>query len=131
MSANGKRKPRGTTTQRGYGTPHQRRRRQVAQHVASGHAVCARCGQPIKPGEPWDLGHRDGSGKMVYSGPEHARCNRATATHKRQQRDTDPLHDHHGLRWSRNWNDPEPPPPGTHIVGMGFIAVADTSAADY
>jgi hypothetical protein len=28
--------------------------------------------------EPWDLGHIDGSGKTLDSGPEHRRCNRAT-----------------------------------------------------
>jgi hypothetical protein len=38
-----------------------------------------RCGERIAPGERWDLGHVDGSGLTEYAGPEHERCNRATA----------------------------------------------------
>src|SRR5262245_25661856 len=46
--------------------------------VLAGGVRCARCGEEIRPGEPWDLGHRDGS-KVEYTGPEHRRCNRATS----------------------------------------------------
>jgi hypothetical protein len=46
--------------------------------VEAGIARCARCGELIARGEPWDLGHIDGTERMVYSGPEHRRCNRAT-----------------------------------------------------
>jgi hypothetical protein len=59
--------------------------------VEAGIARCARCGELIARGEPWDLGHIDGTERMVYSGPEHRRCNRATETHKRQR------------GWSRQW----------------------------
>jgi hypothetical protein len=47
--------------------------------VAAGLANCARCGEVIDPGEPWDLGHDDRTG--LHSGPEHASCNRS-APHK-------------------------------------------------
>jgi hypothetical protein len=60
-----------------YGYEHRRRRKQVARSVEAGLAHCARCGLPIEAGSLWDLGHSDlGPG---YAGPEHRRCNRATA----------------------------------------------------
>jgi hypothetical protein len=43
--------------------------------VAAGMVRCARCADLIQPGEPWDLGHVDGTERTVYSGPEHRRCN--------------------------------------------------------
>jgi hypothetical protein len=59
-----------------YGYQHQEVRRRVARHVASGNALCARCGLPIDPTDAWDLDHTDdGSG---YLGASHASCNRAT-----------------------------------------------------
>lgn len=59
-----------------YGWPHQKQRAAVAERVAAGTVTCARCGRPIRPGEPWDLDHDDnGNG---YLGPSHLRCNRAT-----------------------------------------------------
>jgi hypothetical protein len=61
-----------------YGVRHRELRAQLAARVESGLATCARCGLPIRPGEAWDLGHRDGGGPREYSGAEHARCNRAT-----------------------------------------------------
>jgi hypothetical protein len=62
---------------------HRARRRRWAPLVEAGVVRCTRCGELIRPGEPWDLGHVDGSERTVYSGPEHRRCNRATNTHRR------------------------------------------------
>lgn len=62
-----------------YGWGHQRSRAQWAPAVVTGKINCARCGLPIGPSEPWDLGHVDGAGPRAYSGPEHTRCNRATS----------------------------------------------------
>jgi hypothetical protein len=51
--------------------------------VAAGIVECARCGELIDPRERWDLGHVDGT--LAYRGPEHARCNRATKTHRAER----------------------------------------------
>lgn len=72
-----------TSTQRGYGYAHQRKRRQAKRQVDAGLAHCWRCiaeGKSkaeawIEPGSEWDLGHDD-QDRSVYRGPEHARCNR-------------------------------------------------------
>jgi hypothetical protein len=61
-----------------YGHRHRRLRAQLRQLVEAGQASCARCGKRILPGEAWDLGHADGDSPTAYTGPEHARCNRAT-----------------------------------------------------
>jgi hypothetical protein len=68
-----------STTARGYGHRHQQLRKRWALRVAAGLVDCARCGLMIDPSEPWDLGHMDGD-KSRYAGPEHRRCNRATAS---------------------------------------------------
>jgi hypothetical protein len=49
--------------------------------VAAGVVPCARCGELIGPGAPWDLGHLDGD-RSRYAGPEHSSCNRSTARHR-------------------------------------------------
>lgn len=67
-----------TPDARGYGPTHRKARAQVAAIVLAGGVKCARCGELIRPGEPWDLGHVDGD-KSRYSGPEHRRCNRSTS----------------------------------------------------
>jgi hypothetical protein len=68
-----------------YGWPHERRRASWAPRVAAGTVTCSRCGRLIGPNEPWDLDHSD-DGSGDYLGPSHARCNRATSTHRRRAR---------------------------------------------
>jgi hypothetical protein len=59
---------------RGYREAHKAMRGRFAALVATGLAVCARCGKPIAPGAPFDLGHApDHTG---WTGPEHPKCNR-------------------------------------------------------
>ena len=91
--------PKRTTTAAGYGNAHQKLRKVWATKVDAGQVNCWRCGRWIRPGTPWDLGHDDRD-RGRYRGPEHARCNRATATHnaKRKRRRITGL-----PRWSRNW----------------------------
>jgi hypothetical protein len=72
------RKPTLSTTARGYGHTHQQRRQQLAPLVATGRINCRRCGQPIAPGEPFDMGHDDYD-RRLPTYPEHRRCNRATS----------------------------------------------------
>lgn len=52
--------------------------------VASGTAICWRCKEPIRPDDPWDVGHlhgRDAGGDpwaLTNVAPEHrSQCNRA------------------------------------------------------
>ena len=63
---------------RGYGTKHRKLRKQWAPRVERGEVICVRCGKLIQVGQAWDLGHDDFD-RTRYAGPEHARCNRATA----------------------------------------------------
>ena len=51
--------PRGTREQRGYGYQHQKLRAATSHAVAAGNVRCARCHQPIHPGQAWDLDHTD------------------------------------------------------------------------
>jgi hypothetical protein len=67
---------------RRYGRAHRLVRKKYASVVAAGGAVCARCGKPIAPNEPWDLDHDDGDPlQRRYLGPSHRSCNRAVVTH--------------------------------------------------
>lgn len=79
-----------TQAERGYGAFHRRLRKQWKRVVDAGGAECARCLNPIFPGEPWDLGHNDD--RTGWTGPEHARCNRSA------RRNPDAV-----TRYSREW----------------------------
>jgi hypothetical protein len=63
-----------------YGRSHQEKRRRLAGVVAAGKATCVRCGDPIAPGDRWDLDHDDARPNR-HLGPAHAHCNRASVTH--------------------------------------------------
>jgi hypothetical protein len=67
-----------TTKSQHYGRKHQELRERFLPIVLAGGVKCARCGELIAPGEPWDLGHDDHD-RNRYTGPEHRACNRATA----------------------------------------------------
>jgi hypothetical protein len=62
-----------------YGGAHQAIRRALAPYVPG--TRCWRCGHPILPGQPWDLGHDDDN-PALYRGPEHARCSRQAGARK-------------------------------------------------
>lgn len=51
--------------------------------VRAGNVHCVRCGGLIDPREKPDLGHVDGD-PFTIAGPEHRRCNRATAGRRRR-----------------------------------------------
>jgi hypothetical protein len=79
----------GTTTERGYGSPHQKERARWQPVIAAGQAWCAEtaCLEPtrwIAPGSPWHLAH--GTGQDGYRGPAHERCNIAEANRRRAGR---------------------------------------------
>ena len=74
---------RRTTTQRGYGNPHQRERARRLALWKPGDP-CARCGQPIWYRWQWRNGQRvtaihlgHTADRTGYTGLEHERCNEA------------------------------------------------------
>jgi hypothetical protein len=101
MSAAGK-KQQLSRHARGYTNAHVARRRQLEPLVATGQVPCSRCGQPIQPGQPWHLDHRDD--RNGYLGPLHATCNLRAAANK-----TNSKRKVHPLIWSRVWFEPIPP----------------------
>jgi hypothetical protein len=69
---------RGTTTERGYGTPHRHERAKWQPLIDAGQgvclaAVCLKTSRWIRPGEPWHLGHSPD--RTFYIGPCHPECN--------------------------------------------------------
>lgn len=71
-----------STTQRGYGYRHQQLRRQWEPRVKRGGVWCARCQQPIWPGERWHLDH-DSYDRSRTLGPSHEKCNCAEPSKRR------------------------------------------------
>lgn len=63
----------GSSAERGYGTAHQRLRRQLMAKWRPGDP-CARCGRPMWDKKAIDLGHTDD--RTGYRGLEHSFCNR-------------------------------------------------------
>ena len=64
---------------RDYGSAHRAERARWKPIVDTGSVMCARqapgcVGQPIAPGQDWDLGHTDD--RLGYTGPECVPCNR-------------------------------------------------------
>lgn len=90
-----------STTARGYGSAHQKLRKRVEGQVANG-VLCARCGKPIYPGEPWDLAHSD-ENRSVYTGAEHRGCNRGAPSRRKgrtgYQRPELPPIERHSREW--------------------------------
>jgi len=76
-----------STTNRSYGSAHQKLRARWAPLVATGGVRCALCGKRIRPGSHWHLSHADRPDAHrlgLYSGPAHAACN--NGTNRRQLR---------------------------------------------
>ena len=113
--------PKASREARGYGYSHREARRKWKKRVAAGNVQCARCGKLIDPDEAWDLGHDDDD-RTQYAGPEHRRCNRATAGRRPSHRlvawkpypKDDPERgifwgppgvDGKPIRWSRVWHE--------------------------
>ncbi len=68
-----------TTSQRGYGSQHQRLRANWQARIDTGEVViCWRCETTRIHGKAWHLGHDDHD-RTTYHGPECVPCNTATA----------------------------------------------------
>lgn len=74
-----------TTTQRGYGARHQRLRLRWKRLLAQeGQLPCARCHQPIRPTDEWELDHDDDN-RDLYIGISCKACNRRAGGQKAQR----------------------------------------------
>jgi len=82
----------GTTTQRGYGSDHQRERKRLLAQWRPGQP-CARCGLPMWHRWLWrngelasaiDLGHTPD--RSAYTGLEHVACNRGEGARRGNRR---------------------------------------------
>lgn len=69
---------------RKYNMRHRRRRAIAAVRVSKGEGVCWRCGLPIDPDEPWELGHDDDG--LEHRSEEHRFCNRSAAGKRTRER---------------------------------------------
>jgi hypothetical protein len=67
-----------------YNTQYRRVRAALKAQVDAGLVDCWRCGHRIEVGEKWHLGHVDGDPTRI-AGPEHVRCNCATASRDRRR----------------------------------------------
>jgi hypothetical protein len=79
----------GTTTQRGYGAPHQNERRKWKPVVDAGQAhchaiICLKPSRVIVPGESWHLGHT--ADRTAWTGPEHEHCNLADGARRKNRK---------------------------------------------
>lgn len=69
------------TVAAGYDQEHRRLRAQWSKVVETGGAVCCRCKELIRPGQPWTLDHADhlpgriAHEQHIYAGVSHRRCN--------------------------------------------------------
>jgi hypothetical protein len=78
-----------STADLGYGSEHQRLRKEWAKVVDAGRAHCWRCGRWLVPGLPWCLGHNDFD-RSVYMGPECPKCNYGTPGKRRARKQRRP-----------------------------------------
>ena len=86
--------------------------------VRTGTLNCARCGQPIEPGQQWHLDHSDDRSR--YIGASHKGCNLQAAANKTNgnRRGLLPV----SRRWSHRWSDTAEP---------GTIVFNGTDTVDY
>lgn len=78
------------------GTHQARARKLVAAANANPSTVCGRCGEPARPGDPWQAGHVNDGQVNGPLRPEHRSCNAsAGATMGNQRRQ--------GLTTTRRW----------------------------
>lgn len=90
------------STERGYGTQHNRAREQAHRDFIDGQP-CARCGDPLHTGDAMDLDHTDD--RTGYLGLSHAACNRSASSKPRQVRRIPKVCDCCGIGYLTRWPD--------------------------